>query len=152
MLTDDDLKVIEFNCRLGDPEAQVLLPRLKTDLAEIVLATLDGKLSETPFVRSDDYCVGVALASGGYPGAHETGYPISGLPDAAELGEVFHAGTRASREGIVTAGGLVLTVVGSGGSLEEARQRAYNAASKVSFQGVHSRSDIADVKNTEERA
>ncbi len=151
MLTEDGPKVIEFNCRLGDPEAQVLLPRLRTDLAQIVVATLDGNLSETPIEWSDDACVGIALASGGYPGAYETGYAIAGLSEAAEFGQVFHAGTRAADggAGAVTAGGRVVTVVGAGASLAEARERAYSAAARVSFQDGFYRSDIAAVQQSE---
>ncbi|MDE2860556.1 MAG: phosphoribosylamine--glycine ligase [Chloroflexota bacterium] len=155
MLTEDGPKVIEFNCRMGDPEAQVLMARLRTDLAEIVLATLDGMLSETPIEWSDDACVGVVLASGGYPGSYVTGFPIAGLSEAAEFGEVFHAGTKASdRSGAetVTAGGRVLTVVSSGGSLADARQRAYGGAAKVSFDGAFYRTDIAAIHKSEEGA
>ena len=155
MLTEDGPKVIEFNCRMGDPEAQVLLSRLRTDLAEIVLATLDGNLSETPIEWSDDACVGVVLASEGYPGSYVTGLPISGISEAAAFGEVFHAGTRAADAGdaeAVTSGGRVLTVVGSGGSLAEARQRAYSGAAKVSFDGAFYRTDIAGIHKSEEGA
>ena len=155
MLTEDGPKVIEFNCRLGDPEAQVLLARLRTDLASIVLATLDGQLSETPIEWTDDACVGVVVASGGYPGSYVTGLPVAGLSEAASFGEVFHAGTRAADGGsaeAVTSGGRVLTVVGSGGSLAEAREWAYGGAAKVSFDGAFYRSDIAAIHKTEEGA
>ena len=124
ILTEDGPKVIEFNCRLGDPEAQVLMPRLSSDLAEILVAVLEGKLSETTTKWSSDACVGVAAASGGYPASYETGFAISGLSQAAETAEVFHAGTRLGTDGAgpVTSGGRVLTVVGRGSSLEEARK------------------------------
>ena len=155
MLTEDGPKVIEFNCRLGDPEAQVLLPRLRTDLAEIVLAVLDGKLSETPIEWHSDACVGVVVASGGYPAAYDTGFPIAGLSEAASYGEVFHAGTRVAAgggAGATTAGGRVLTIVGMGGSLAEARQRAYKGAAQVSFEGGYYRRDIAATQKLEEGA
>ena len=144
ILTDDGPKVIEFNCRLGDPEAQVLLPRLSSDLAEILVAVLDGKLSETTTEWSSDACVGVAVASGGYPASYETGFAISGLSQARETAEVFHAGTRAGADGgPVTSGGRVLTVVGRGSSLEEARARAYRSVESISFAGGFYRRDIA---------
>ena len=155
MLTEDGPKVIEFNCRMGDPEAQVLLARLRTDLASIVLATLDGKLSETPIEWGDEACVGVVVASGGYPGSYVTGLPVAGLSEAASFGEVFHAGIRAADGSVaeaVTSGGRVLTVVGSGGSLAEARERAYGGAAKVSFEGAFYRTDIAAIHKTEEGA
>ena len=155
MLTEDGPKVIEFNCRLGDPEAQVLLPRLRTDLAEIVLAVLDGSLSETPIEWSPDACVGVVMASGGYPAAYDTGFPIAGLSEAAPYGEVFHSGTRLADgggSGTITAGGRVLTIVGMGDSLAEARQRAYKAAAQVRFEGGFYRSDIAAMPKLEEGA
>ena len=154
MLTEDGPKVIEFNCRLGDPEAQVMLPRLRTDLAEVVLAVLDGKLSETPIEWSDEACAGVVVASGGYPGAYVTGYSISGLSEAAEFGEVFHAGTRHAPggAGAVTAGGRVLTMVGTGGNLADARERAYGGAARVSFEGGFYRTDIAAIQKSEEGA
>ena len=154
MLTEDGPKVIEFNCRLGDPEAQVLLPRLKTDLAEVVLAVLDGKLSETPIEWGDEACAGVVVASGGYPGSYVTGHSIAGLSEAAEFGEVFHAGTRDAPggSGAVTTGGRVLTVVGTGGSLADARERAYGGAARVSFEGGFYRTDIAAIQKSEEGA
>ena len=155
MLTEDGPKVIEFNCRLGDPEAQVMLPRLRTDLAEIVLAVLEGKLSETPIMWSEEACAGVVLASGGYPGSYVTGLPIAGLSEAAAFGDVFHAGTRSAdggETGTVTAGGRVLTVVGTGGSLADARENAYRGAAKVSFEGGFYRSDIAAIHKSEEGA
>ena len=154
MLTEDGPRVIEFNCRLGDPEAQVLLPRLKTDLGEVVLAVLDGKLSETTIQWSNEACAGVVVASGGYPGAYVTGYSIAGMSEAAEFGEVFHAGTREAPggAGAVTAGGRVLTVVGTGGSLSDARENAYRGASRVSFEGGFYRTDIAAIQKSEEGA
>ena len=145
MLTEDGPKVIEFNCRLGDPEAQALLPRLSSDLAEILASVLENKLSETPILWSGDACVAVAVASGGYPGSYETGFAITGLSQAQETSEVFHAGTRLADDGAgpVTSGGRVLTVVGKGQSLAEARRQAYNSVEKISFAGGFYRKDIA---------
>ena len=146
MLTEDGPKVIEFNCRLGDPETQVIMPRLSSDLVEILAAALEGRLSETPIEWSSDACVGVAMASGGYPGSYETGFPISGLDRAGETGEVFHAGTRLAEDGTpgaVTAGGRVVTVVAMGSDLAEAGERAYGNIEKISFTGGFYRRDIA---------
>ncbi len=152
MLTADGPKVIEFNVRFGDPEAQVVLPLLPVDLAPLLLAAATGRLPETPLPAPTGARVGVVLASGGYPGAITTGYPISGLDDAGAMDGVvvFHAGTRlrqgsggqASDE-VVTAGGRVLTVVGEGHDLPSARARAYEAAARISFEHMEFRRDIA---------
>ena len=146
MLTEDGPRVIEFNCRLGDPETQVILPRLKTDLVEILLAVANGMLSKTSIEWSEDACVGVAMASGGYPGTYETGVPISGLAEAGARGLVFHAGTRQEKEegsSIVTDGGRVLTVVGKGSSIDGARAQAYESITQIHFEGGFYRRDIA---------
>ena len=145
ILTDDGPKVIEFNCRLGDPETQVIIPRLSTDLVEILVATLEGKLNETAIEWTNDASVGVAMASGGYPATYETGFAISGISQAQESALVFHAGTRTADDGIgaVTSGGRVLTVVGKAASLPEAREQAYNSIGKISFAGGFYRRDIA---------
>ena len=145
ILTDDGPKVIEFNCRLGDPETQVIIPRLSSELVEIIVATLEGKLSETAIEWTSDACVGVAMASGGYPATYETGFAISGISQAQESALVFHAGTRPADDGIgaVTSGGRVLTVVGSGASWEEASKRAYSSIKNISFAGGFYRRDIA---------
>lgn len=143
-LTGDGPKVIEFNARFGDPETQALLPRLESDLAEVCLACAMGDLEGSKLQWSQDRCVSLVLASGGYPGSHETGSEISGIEDAESLGAlVFQAGT-AERDGkLVTAGGRVLAVSASGGNFAAARSLAYDAASKITFQGRHMRSDIA---------
>jgi phosphoribosylamine--glycine ligase len=146
MLTDDGPKVLEFNCRFGDPETQAILPRLDTDLSELLDATARGGLRDHKVSWRPEACVSVVLASGGYPGAYETGLPIEGLDRAAEVEgvAVFHAGT-ARRDGrVVTAGGRVLNVSALGKGLAEARDRAYRAASLISFEGMHNRSDIAE--------
>ena len=146
MLTSRGPKVIEFNCRFGDPEAQVLLPRIDGDLVPLLLGAAEGDLTGTRPHWSRDYAVGVVVASGGYPGRYETGFPISGL-DTVDPGTlVFHAGTRLIPESgsVITAGGRVLTVVGVAPTLEEARQRASSGAARVAFPGAFHRRDIAE--------
>jgi phosphoribosylamine--glycine ligase len=146
MLTPDGPKVLEFNCRFGDPETQAILPRLDTDLAELLTATARGTLRDHKVGWRPEACVTVILASRGYPGSYATGVPIRGL-DASTPGEgvhVFHAGT-ARRDGrVVTAGGRVLAVSALGKGLAEARDRAYEAVSRISFEGMHHRTDIAE--------
>jgi len=143
MVTADGPQVLEYNCRFGDPETQVLLPRLKTDLLEILLAVVNNRLEGTVVEWSDEACVGVVLASGGYPGPYETGLPIEGLDDVDPDVQVFHAGTKRRDDGaIVTAGGRVLTVVATGPTLTEAREKAYRNVERIRFQGVHYRRDI----------
>jgi phosphoribosylamine---glycine ligase len=145
MLTADGLKVLEFNARFGDPEAQAVLPRLDSDLAEGLLACVEGRLGEVKVAWSPESCVTVVLASGGYPGPYGTGFPIGGLDAAGKSDRVavFHAGT-ARRDGrVVTAGGRVLAVSALGTDLADARARAYRAVSQVSFEGAHRRNDIA---------
>ena len=142
MVNSEGVRVLEFNVRFGDPEAQALIPRLETDLVDIMLAVNNGTLDGRGIEWSDDACVGVVMASGGYPGKYETGLPITGLDDLDEDILVFHAGT-ARKEGIVTSGGRVLTVVGRGANVEEARARAYANVPRVHFEGCHYRTDIA---------
>ena len=144
MLTGNGPKVIEFNVRFGDPEAQVVLPMVETDLAPVMLAAAQGRLAaETWRVASDPH-VGVVMASGGYPGAYDTGYPIDGLDEAAAVAGVvvFHAGSAERGGRFVTSGGRVLTVVGRGGTFREAIDCAYQAVSRISFSGQHVRTDI----------
>lgn len=146
MLTEEGPKVLEFNCRLGDPETQAVLPRLTSDLGESLLACVEGNLGVYRLGWSPLACVTVVLASGGYPDNHPTGLPISGLEDAASIPDVmvFHAGT-ARRDGrVVTAGGRVLAVSALGDDLAGARGRAYEAASLISFEGMQYRKDIAE--------
>jgi phosphoribosylamine--glycine ligase len=143
MLTDDGPQVIEFNARLGDPEAQLVLTRLENDFVEVVAAVVDGAVSALDLRTSDTCAVGVVLASEGYPGSYATGKTIAGL-DALPSGALaFLAGVAGSPEVPVTSGGRVLTVVGSGATLAEARGIAYEGASKVSFEGEYHRTDIA---------
>ena len=145
MLTPDGPKVIEFNVRFGDPEAQVVLPLFPVDLAPLLLAAAAGTLPAEPLPRPAGARVGVVLASGGYPGAMKTGYPIEGIAAAQALEgvTVFQAGT-ADRDGqVVSSGGRVLTVVGAGPDLRTARDCAYRAVSCISFTDMHFRRDIA---------
>ena len=144
MVTPDGPKVLEFNCRLGDPEAQALLPRLKTDLLEICLAVANNRLQEIQIEWSEQACVAVVLASGGYPEEYQTGFPISGLAQLEPDAMVFHAGTALAEDGsVVTSGGRVLTVAALGDTLTEARAKAYRNVQHVHFSRRHYRRDIA---------
>jgi phosphoribosylamine--glycine ligase len=145
MLTGEGPKVLEFNCRFGDPEAQAVLPRLESNLAYALLACPEGNLSEQQPAWSPRACVTVVLASEGYPGDHAVGHPIEGLDDVRKFEDVlvFHAGTSRRDGRVVTAGGRVLAVTALGKDLAEARLRAYEAASLISFEGMHYRPDIA---------
>jgi phosphoribosylamine--glycine ligase len=144
MLTADGAKVLEFNCRFGDPETQVILPRLDGDLAEALLAAAQGDLAELELPVSETCAVTVAMAAGGYPAERDTGSSIVGVDEAEALGAVvFHAGT-AMRDGqLVTSGGRILNVTGLGETIEQARTRAYEACERISFPGARYRSDIA---------
>jgi phosphoribosylamine--glycine ligase len=142
MVNPEGAKVLEFNARFGDPETQVIIPRLKTDLVDISLAVIDGTLDRMAIEWSGDACVAVVLASGGYPGGYQTGFPITGLNELDENVLVFHAGT-AMKNGVVTSGGRVLTVVGSGPTLREARDRVYANVPRIHFQDRQYRRDIA---------
>jgi phosphoribosylamine--glycine ligase len=146
MLTDDGPKVLEFNCRFGDPETQVVVPRLRSDLGELFLACVEGNLSNYRALFSPETCVTVVLASGGYPGEHDTGFEIDGLAEAEKIDgvAVFHAGTAERRGRVVTAGGRVLAVSALGETPAEARSRAYEACSLISFEGMHYRRDVAE--------
>jgi phosphoribosylamine---glycine ligase len=153
-LTTNGPKVVEFNGRFGDPETQALIPRLRSDFADLCLACASGDLSGTKLEWSADACVSVVLASGGYPGDHQTGLEIHGLDAAAERPDVhvFHAGTVSDDGRIVTAGGRVLAVSALGPTFADARARAYDAARVIEFDGVHARSDIALRAEIAERA
>jgi phosphoribosylamine--glycine ligase len=145
MITADGLRVLEFNCRFGDPETQVILPRLKSDLLELLEATIDGTLDRVSIEWDERAAVTVVLASGGYPEKYEVGKPIEGLerlPGAKDV-HVFHAGTRSENGKVLTAGGRVLAVTALGENVEAARVRAYEAVAQVHFEGCHYRRDIA---------
>ncbi|WP_127496237.1 phosphoribosylamine--glycine ligase [Paenibacillus glycanilyticus] len=144
MITKDGPKTIEFNARMGDPETQVVLPRLKTELVDVVLASLNGRLDQLELEWSDEAAVCVIVASEGYPASYPKGREITGLDAAEAQGAlVFHAGTAEKDGKIVTSGGRVLGVVGRGRDIAEARARAYEAVSVIHFDGMHSRTDIA---------
>ncbi len=143
MVTDDGPKVLEFNCRFGDPETQVLLTRMESDLVELLEATIDGRLAGVEAKWKPESAVCVILASGGYPGAYATGKPIGGLDSTAKDVTVFHAGTRLSDGQVVTAGGRVLGVTALASDLVTARQRAYEAVDAIDFEGRQFRRDIA---------
>jgi len=144
MLTCDGPKVIEFNVRFGDPEAQVVIPMVAKDLAPSLAAAADGALESAPIAFRPEPHVGVVLASRGYPASGPTGMPISGLLSAGRVQDVlvFHAGTARRGDDVVTTGGRVLTVVGRGATYEDAVERAYAGISKISFDGMHYRHDI----------
>jgi len=145
MITSDGPRVLEFNCRFGDPETQVLLPRMKPDLLPLLEATIDGKIDNYSIEWDKRAAVTVVLASAGHPGKYETGKAISGLNEVAKLQEVqvFHAGTKIVADQVVTAGGRVLAVTALGSTIAAARDRAYAAASPIRFEGCHYRRDIA---------
>ena len=144
MVTADGPKVVEFNARFGDPETQVVLPLLDSDLVAIMCACADGTLADVPIRWKDGAAVCVVLASGGYPGHYEKGQEIHGLADAEAMGAlVFHAGTAMKAGKLVTNGGRVLGVVGRGADISSAVDAAYAAAAKISFKDVYYRKDIA---------
>jgi phosphoribosylamine---glycine ligase len=145
IITRDGPRVLEFNCRFGDPETQALLPRMKSDLLSLLEATIDGKIDQCAIQWDTRAAVTVVLASAGYPGKYETGKPISGLAEAVKLEDVqiFHAGTKRDRDDVKSAGGRVLAVTALGPTVEAARARAYEAVSLIHFEGCHFRRDIA---------
>lgn len=145
MLTPAGPKIVEFNVRFGDPETQVVLPRLKTDLVDVMVAVAEGRPQDVSLEWSDTWAVCVVLASEGYPGSYEKGKVILGIEEAEDIPgvTVFHAGTRVNADGeLVTAGGRVLNVVALGDSFEEARDLAYEACDLIYFEGKQLRSDI----------
>ena len=145
MLTDDGPKVLEYNARFGDPEAQVVLPRLKNDIIDIFEACIDGTLDQTELeFESDKAAVCVVLASDGYPVSYEKGFPIEGLEkfEGKDDYYCFHAGTAFKDGKIVTNGGRVLGITAIGADLKEARAKAYEATEWVSFQNKYMRHDI----------
>ena len=149
MVTPTGLQTIEFNCRLGDPETQAVLPLLQSDLVPLLMGVaaqnLDARQQECPVAWRRDASVCVVATSGGYPGAYQTGLPITGLAEAAASEEclLFHAGTRQSSGQVVTDGGRVLSVTGLGADIQTAQYRAYDGLARLHFDGIHYRRDIA---------
>jgi len=143
MITEQGPKVVEFNARFGDPETQVLLPLLETDLLDIAVGTIKGELDEIDVKWKKESAVCVVMAAPGYPGEYPKGEPIHGLERPGADVTVFHAGTKATEDGIVTSGGRVLGVTATGADLEKARAAAYQAVQEISFDGAQYRTDIA---------
>ena len=144
MMTSQGFRVLEFNVRLGDPEAQAILPRLKNDLLDLILAVVEERLSEVTLEWKDEDCVCVVIASEGYPESYEVDKKIAGISIARENPDicVFHAGTKRVNGDLVTAGGRVLNVVGSGHGIFEALSKTYNAVEKIFFDNMYYRKDI----------
>lgn len=148
MLCPNGAYLLEYNTRLGDPEAEVLLPALESDLLAIICSCLDGNLEQFDIKLSENYFVDVVLASGGYPGAYSKDISIHGLEQMPPDSLIFHAGTRRTPEGnLLTAGGRVLNVVGQGNSLQDAIDKAYGYCSLINFEKMHYRRDIGSRKN-----
>jgi phosphoribosylamine--glycine ligase len=136
--------VLEFNARMGDPETQVVLPLLKTDLLEVIEAVVEHRLDQLTVDWHDETAVCVVMTSGGYPGAYQTDRPIHGLPTTTDAtAVVFHAGTRRTGTEVVTAGGRVLGITGRGKTLADAQAEAYRMTKSIAFEGAHYRTDIA---------
>ena len=149
MITSDGPKVLEFNARFGDPETQVTLPLLKTDLVDIMLAVVNGNLDRLNVEWSGDACVGVVMTSAGYPESYKTGFPISGLNSLDRDILVFHAGTKLESGQVLTNGGRVLTVVATGKTIAEARKKVYANITRIHFDGCHYRKDIAKINSSQ---
>ncbi len=145
MITENGARVLEFNCRFGDPETQTILPRMKSDLLPLLEATIDGKIDNYSIEWDQRPAVTVVLASGGYPVKYEMGKSVSGLDEAAKIDglQIFHAGTKQLNDEIVTAGGRVLAVTALGSTIAEARSRAYEAVGRIHFENCYYRRDIA---------
>ncbi len=146
MVDKDQIYVLEFNVRFGDPEAQAILPKMNTDLLELILKTIEGDLKQVSIEWDSRFCVCVVLASGGYPGNYQKGKEIKGIKEAEREENilVYHAGTKLENGKILTDGGRVLSVVGLGDTIKEAKDKAYQAVSKISFAGMQFRTDIGD--------
>jgi phosphoribosylamine--glycine ligase len=144
MIVDGKPVVLEFNARFGDPETQVILPLLQTDLVDILMAVIQGNLDQVKIKWSPEACVGVVMSSTGYPGSYKTGFPIQGIDSVDNDVLIFHAGTKLGSDGIVyTDGGRVLTVVAVGKDMAEAWQKVYHNIVNIYFEGCHYRKDIA---------
>ena len=146
MLTEGGPKVLEYNCRFGDPEAQVVLPRMENDIVDVMEACIDGTLDQIELRFTDNACVCVVLASGGYPSSYEKGKVISGLESFEGMKDCycFHAGTAMQGDAVVTSGGRVLGITALGADTEDARRKAYGAAGNIEFDGKYYRHDIAE--------
>ncbi|NQT00011.1 MAG: phosphoribosylamine--glycine ligase, partial [Candidatus Omnitrophica bacterium] len=144
MISKSGPQVLEFNVRFGDPETQAILPRLKNDLVEVMLATIEGNLGKITLYWDRRPCICVVVASGGYPGSYESHKQIQGLAQAAKITDtvVFHAGTTKEGEKHFTSGGRVLNVAALGDTLQQAKDRAYQAIDKISFDNMYFRKDI----------
>ena len=144
MIVDGEPVVLEFNARFGDPETQVILPLLKTDLVDILVGVVQDNLDRVKVEWSSEACVGVVAASAGYPGNYKTGFPIRGIDSVDKDVLVFHAGTRLGNDGIIyTDGGRVLTVAGMGKDMAKAREKVYGNIANIYFEGCYFRKDIA---------
>ncbi|OGW56674.1 MAG: hypothetical protein A2Z09_03155 [Nitrospirae bacterium RBG_16_43_8] len=152
MIKENKPYALEFNCRLGDPEAQPVLTRLKTDFVDIALAIADEKLSSVNLEWRPEHSVCVVIASKGYPGAYEKGRAIEGLNEVKKIDDVFvfHSGTSFNGNKVITSGGRVLGVTALGRDIRDAKNKAYNAIEKIHFKGMYCRRDIADraIKNS----
>ncbi|MEM7467752.1 MAG: phosphoribosylamine--glycine ligase [Pseudomonadota bacterium] len=146
VMPNGEVKVLEFNCRFGDPETQPIMMRLNSDLASACMAVLEGNAKSVSLEWADEAAVGVVMASGGYPASTDTGHPIGGLEpatsDADGITKVFHAGTSLSEDSVLNSGGRVLCVVGLGGTVTEAQKHAYERTEKINWQGAFYRRDI----------
>jgi phosphoribosylamine--glycine ligase len=142
MLTPDGPRVIEFNCRFGDPEAQVVLPLLESDLLEVALTCVECRLDQKDIRWKESAAACVVLASGGYPGKYQTGYPISGLEAESPDATVFQAGTKSADGRILSSGGRVLCVTGLGPDIRQALTAAYARIQSIKFESMHYRTDI----------
>ena len=142
MINGEDINILEYNCRFGDPETQILMSKLQSDLLEICLAAADKRLDQITIKWDERPTVGVILASGGYPGKHEVNKDITGLDDVDDDINVFFAGVKNANGKLLTAGGRVMAVVGSGETLDEAREKTYKNVGKIKFDNMHYRTDI----------
>tara|TARA_Y100000748_G_scaffold303890_1_gene310689 strand:+ start:5564 stop:6829 length:1266 start_codon:yes stop_codon:yes gene_type:complete len=142
MINGENINILEYNCRFGDPETQILMSKLQSDLLEICLAAADKRLDQITIKWDERPTVGVILASGGYPGKHEVNKVITGLDDVDDDINVFFAGVKNANGKLLTAGGRVMAVVGSGETLDEAREKTYKNVSKIKFDNMHYRTDI----------
>ena len=145
MIVDREPMVLEFNVRFGDPETEVLIPRLESDLVDLIEKSLDGSIEASDLSWKDEVCVTVVTTSEGYPGKYEKGYKITGLDDLDESITVFHNGTKYLNETLVTNGGRVMSITSLGDNMEEARDMIYKNIGKINFQGINYRKDIGQI-------